>query len=285
MKRGLLTSVCVLSGLILSGCGGGGGGELTGAGGAPTITTTPTNVSTTISSIPSQQLASFGDGASAERFVSSDGLLYTGIFDDPLLKSVIENEAYTVSGTPTSGSANGVNYQTISATQTSDAAQLDIYVNGIFLANNETVSIALIKSSSYGYALVSVGTQLTSIPASAVSYNGNASVIEVASNGAVTSENGQFTLSINLANANPVGTLSTSGMSTFQFASGNVALDKNTGNLTSPAGVSIGRINGTQQTANLFGSLYGTDARGVAGVIRSTGNTPATYIGTFYGKR
>lgn len=35
MKRGLLTSVCVLSGLILSGCGGGGGGELTGAGGAP----------------------------------------------------------------------------------------------------------------------------------------------------------------------------------------------------------------------------------------------------------
>ena len=112
MKRGLLTSVCVLSGLILSGCGGGGGGELTGAGGAPTITTTPTNVSTTISSIPSQQLASFGDGASAERFVSSDGLLYTGIFDDPLLKSVIENEAYTVSGTPTSGSANGVNYQT-----------------------------------------------------------------------------------------------------------------------------------------------------------------------------
>ena len=39
MKRGLLTSVCVLSGLILSGCGGGGGGELTGAGGAPTITT------------------------------------------------------------------------------------------------------------------------------------------------------------------------------------------------------------------------------------------------------
>jgi len=31
MKRGLLTNVCVLSGLILSG----GGGELTGAGGAP----------------------------------------------------------------------------------------------------------------------------------------------------------------------------------------------------------------------------------------------------------
>jgi hypothetical protein len=152
------------------------------------------------------------------------------------------------------------------------------------LANNETVSIALTKSSPYGYALVSVGPQLTSIPASVVSYNGNASVIEVASNGAVTSENGQFTLSINLANANPVGTLSTSGMSTFQFASGNVALGE-TGNLTSPAGVSIGRINGTQQTANLFGSLYGTDARGVAGVIRSTGNTPATYIGTFYGKR
>jgi secreted protein with Ig-like and vWFA domain len=251
MKRRLLTNVCVLSGLILSG----GGGELTGAGGAPTITTTPTNVSTTISSIPSQQLASFGDGASAERFVSSDGLLYTGIFDDPLLKSVIENEAYTVSGTPTSGSANGVNYQTISATQTSDAAQLDIYVNGIFLANNETVSIALIKSSSYGYALVSVGTQLTSIPASVVSYNGNASVIEVASNGAVTSENGQFTLSINLANANPVGTLSTSGMSTFQFASGNVALGE-TGNLTSPAGVSIGRINGTQQTeTKAFGAV------------------------------
>ena len=54
MKRGLLTSVCVLSGLILSGWGGGGGGELTGAGGAPTIATTPTNVSATISSIPSQ---------------------------------------------------------------------------------------------------------------------------------------------------------------------------------------------------------------------------------------
>jgi hypothetical protein len=263
----------------LAGCGGGGGGSEGG-----TLTPTGGTGPTTISSIPNGTLGTFADGAKAERFIASDDKLYVGLINDSRLTTVLKNQSFAV----TSSSVSGSFLQDIDATQNADGAALKIYVHGLYLNDGETVSIAFFDSATYGAATLAVGSPPKTIPAQSVSYSGAASITEISAqyNGSTTPvvENGDFTLTIDLSGFDPVGTLSTSNMATFQFSSGDVVLEKTTGTLTSND-VQIGRITGSQQAGYLLGSLYGSNSEGVAGVVRSNTNTPATYLGTFYGKR
>ena len=47
----------------------------------------------------------------------------------------------------------------------------------------------------------------------------------------------------------------------------------------------IGTRTGATQSADVFGSLFGTDAKGVGGVVRSQSTSPQAFIGAFYGNR
>lgn len=292
MKR--VFSVCALLICVgvLSACGGGGGSagpDISGPPPPPTVDpASTTTVAGRISSIPSVKLGQFADGATGERFTDSQQQLFVGLMNNANLKTILETNNYTVVGTPETGTSNGVSYQQISAKQQTDSADLTIYVNGLYLTNSETVSVVLVDSATYGTAILAAGDPPSTLPSQSVTYSGNASIVEIAPQSSgdprIEAEGGTFSLAINLGATSPVGTVSTSGFSTFQFASSSVELDKSTGSLSSNS-VSIGRIAGTQQSGLLIGSLFGSDAEGAAGVIRSSSNTPATYVGTFFGKR
>lgn len=294
MKRvSVVCFMCLSWGL--SGCGGGGGGteslQVSNPGGQVTPIdpqTVPENVASGITTISNAKLAQFADGASAVRFVDTDGKLYVGLIENTNLQTVLQQGAYTTVGTPASSTVGGVSRQIISATQNADGADLSLYVAGLYLSANETVNILLANSETNGNGFLAFGAAPKTIPSQAVQYSGPAAIAQIigqsGSEPNVITENGTFTLSIDLASDAPIGTLTSSGMSQFQFTSSDVRLDKQSATLSSGA-VSIGQRNGDQQSATLTGSLFGSDSGGAAGIIRSTSNIPATYIGTFFGNR
>ena len=118
---------------------------------------TATTLDGRISSIPSVRLGQFADGATKERFTDSQQQLFVGLVNNDNLLKILKGKNYTVVGTPETGTSNGVSYQKISARQKTDGADLTIYVNGLYLTNNETASVVLVDSETYGTAILAAG--------------------------------------------------------------------------------------------------------------------------------
>ena len=149
--------ICVLLSFagVLSAYGGGGAG-VTEAQSSSSISTA-TTLDGRISSIPSVRLGQFADGATKERFTDSQQQLFVGLVNNDNLLKILKGKNYTVVGTPETGTSNGVSYQKISARQKTDGADLTIYVNGLYLTNNETASVVLVDSETYGTAILAAG--------------------------------------------------------------------------------------------------------------------------------
>lgn len=294
-------SLILISTLTACGGGGGGGGEIvsqpaglssggTGTGnsggasggpGGPTPLTTEYTINQTASSI---SLKTFNDGVHVYRLVdlNGDGDIYVGYLENNLLGNKLLN---ITSQTNPPAQQNG-NEFTVTRQATVDTGEiLNLYVAGLSMGVNEYVSRVYVDSADFedGYMVNGTGVDVT--PVQNLTYTGVAEIGEISTAVAENStplEKGEFTLTVDFtASGNPM-TLSAS-TENYEFASSDMTINTTTGAFQSNS-AGIGTRTGISQNADVFGSLFGTNARGVGGVVRSVTTSPTVFIGAFYGE-
>ena len=270
----------------LTACGGGGGGEIvsqpaglssggtsTGNSGGTSGGTggsTPLPAEYTINQTASSiSLKTFNDGVYVYRLVdlSGDGDIYVGYLENNLLGNKLLN---ITSQTNPPAQQNG-NEFTVTRQATVDTGEiLNLYVAGLSMGVNEYASRVYVDSADFEDGYLVNGTGVDVIPVQNLTYTGVAEIGEISTAVAENStplEKGEFTLTVDFtANGNPM-TLSAS-TENYEFASSDMTINTTTGAFQSNS-AGIGTRTGTSQSVDVFGSLFGTNARGVGGVVRS----------------
>lgn len=163
---------------------------------------------------------------------------------------------------------------------------LNLYVAGLSVGINEYVSRVYVESADFDDGYMMNGTGVDVIPVQNLSYEGVAEIGQISSAVAENStplEKGEFTLTVDFTQSGYPMTLSAT-TDTYQFASTDMSINTTTGAFASNS-AGIGLRNGGTQSADIHGSLFGTNAAAVGGVVRSQSTSPQVFIGAFYGSR
>lgn len=304
MVRFCVSSVMMLT---LAACGGGGGGggasvsqpagsssggtsggsssgSSGGASGGTGGGTSGTEYTVT-QSTSSTLLKTVTDGVRVYRLVdrADDGDIYVGYVENAQLADKLLK---ITSQTNPAAQQNG-NEFTVNRQATVDTGEtLNLYIAGLSMGVNEYVSRVYVESADFEDGYMVNGTGVDVIPIQNLSYSGVAEIGQISTAVAENStplEKGTFTLTVDFtANGNPMN-LSAS-TANYQFASSDMTINTTTGAFQSNS-AGIGTRTGETHNADVFGSLFGTDAKGVGGVVRSQPTSPQVFIGAFYGNR
>ena len=265
--------------------GGSSGGTSGGTGGRTGGTTPPPTEYTVTQSTSSTLLKTFTDGVRVYRLVDrvDDGDIYVGYVENAqLADKLLKITSQTNPAAQQDGNEFTVNRQaTVDTGET-----LNLYIAGLSMGVNEYVSRVYVESADFEDGYMVNGTGVDVIPIQNLTYSGVAEIGQISTAVAENStplEKGTFTLTVDFtANGNPMN-LSAS-TANYQFASSDMTINTTTGAFQSNS-AGIGTRTGATQSADVFGSLFGTDAKGVGGVVRSQSTTPQAFIGAFYGNR
>ena len=213
---------------------------------------------------------------------ADDGDIYVGYVENPQLADKLLK---ITSQTNPAAQQNG-NELTVNRDATVDTGEtLNLYIAGLSMGVNEYVSRVYVESADFEDGYIVNGTGVDVIPIQNLSYSGVAEIGQISTAVAENSTplEGTFTLTVDFtANGNPMN-LSAS-TANYQFASSDITINTTTGAFQSNS-AGIGTRTGATQSADVFGSLFGTNAKGVGGVVRSQSTSPKAFIGAFYGKR
>jgi len=261
--------------------GGSSGGQTGGNGG-----TTPSPTQFTVTQSTSSTLVTTtSDGVGVYRLVdlAGDGDIYVGYVEDSQLANKLLN---VTAQTNPSAQQNG-NEFTVSRQATVDTGEtLNLYIAGLNMGVNEYVSRVYVDSADFEDGYMVNGTGVDVIPVERLTYTGIAEIGEISTAVAENStplEKGQFTLTVDFTQSGNPMTLSAT-TNTYQFASSDMSINTTTGAFASDS-AGIGLRTGGTQSADIHGSLFGTNAQGVGGVVRSQSTSPQVFIGAFYGSR